>query len=208
MSISTFAELKTSVGTWLNRADLTSYLADFITMAGHRIYYGSQDPVLPSSPVRTWSMQTRASLSVSNGAAALPTRFLSALVLRGSDGNAYWTIDYLTPSVFSTYTGNTGGVASFYTIQNNQFEFSSSATTSITCDYYQSFADFSGDSDTNALLTAAPALWLQGALLEANIFVGDDEGAKKAHRMYSSVVSGLNNVAKEYGGGSLQVVAR
>ncbi len=33
MALSTYAELKTSIGDWLNRADLTAVIPDFISLA-------------------------------------------------------------------------------------------------------------------------------------------------------------------------------
>ncbi|TAL42095.1 MAG: hypothetical protein EPN91_09220 [Salinibacterium sp.] len=207
MALANYGDLKTAVGTWLNRADLAAYIPDFVTLGASRIYYGSKDTILPSPPVRTWSMQTSESPTVSAASFALPARYVSTILLRGSDGSSYWTIDYKSPSTFAEDFSNTGH-ASFYTILDNAIQLSGSQTTSIKHYYYQSFAAFSADGDTNALLTAAPSLWLWATILEANIFIGDDDGAKKAHRMFMSIATGLNANANEHGGGTLAMVAR
>ena len=37
MALTTYAELKTSIGDWLNRADLTAVIPDFISLAEAQI---------------------------------------------------------------------------------------------------------------------------------------------------------------------------
>ena len=50
MALDTYGGLKTAVGVWLNRADLTSYIPDFIKLAEQRINYGA-DGQYPSTPL-------------------------------------------------------------------------------------------------------------------------------------------------------------
>lgn len=208
MTIATYATLQAAVANWLNRPDLTAYIPDFITLAATRIYYGSDDPVIPSAPVRAWSMMQTEAPVVTGQAAPLPANFLETILIRGYSGTNAWTADYVSPSIYATNSNRSTGVAVFYTILANQILISSSATTTLTHDYFGSFAAFAADADTNALLTTAPGLWLHGALIEAYVFLGDDNGAQKSHRMYAAAASGLNKVAKSYGGGTLAVTAR
>jgi hypothetical protein len=208
MAITNYGELKTAVGTWINRADLSSYIPDFIVLGASRIYYGSKDSLLPSEPVRTRAMQTSHTPTITSAAFDLPTRYLATYLLRGTSGTTSWQIDYIAPASFAEYYNNSADDASYYTIIDNQIVLSSSATTSVTHHYYARYADFSGDTDTNALLTDAPALWLWAAILEANIFTGADEDAKKAHRMYMSISTGLNANARDLGGAALTMRAR
>lgn len=206
MAISDFGSLKTAVALWLNRADLAASIPDFIQFAATRIYYGSDDPVLPSAPVRTWSMQTVTTNTVAS-TIALPTRYLSTILIQGDQGNSGQTIDYVSPSQFTRYA-NSQQVAERYTILNNSIYLGGTGAQTLTHHYYQSFADFSADADTNALLLAAPSLWLYAALVEAYVFVEADEPTKKYHRLFSGVVTGLNRVAEEHGGGTLAVRTR
>lgn len=209
MSIANYGDLKNAVGLWLDRADLASHIPDFIALASTRIYYGNKDAVLPSEPVRTWSMQTSETPTVTSASFPLPARYLATQALVGRSG-ANWSLDYATPAQFAQYIGNADGDAQYFTILGGSFQLSSSATTTLTHYYYQSFAAFSADADTNALLTAAPGLWLHGALLEAYNFLGPtgSEEAKKAHRFFTGIVGGLNRNAGEFPGGSLRMVAR
>lgn len=206
MALANFGDLKTAMASWLNRADLAASLPDFISFAATRIYYGSDDEVLPSPPVRTWSMMTVAAPVVASSI-ALPSQYLATILLQGDQGSAGTTIDYVSPSTFSLYKNNSGE-AQKYTILNNAIYLSGTGSQTLTHHYYQSFAAFSADADTNALLTAAPNLWLYGALLEAYVFVADDENTKKYHRLFRGVVTGLNRVSEEHGGGTLAVRTR
>lgn len=207
MSIANYGDLKSAVASWLNRTDLASYIPDFITSASGRIYYGSEDDVLPSPPVRTWSMQTVETPTVTNGSFALPTRYLQTILIMGDDGGSGTSIDFIAPGHWSQYN-QSNGVGQYYTILNNAVQLSGTGTQTITHHYYQSFAAFSGDSDTNALLDAQPFLWVYGALIEAYVFVENDTNAKKFHRLFNGVAGALNKTARMQGGGSLTVRAR
>lgn len=197
MSITNYGELQTAVGTWINKSNLAAYLPDFITLAATRIYYGSDDRELPSPAVRTHSMQARETPTPSAGVITLPTRYLATIRLSGNNGGAGWTLDFITPSAFSEFE-NFSGVASKYTFMNNAIHLAGTGAQTITHDYYQSFAAFVSGTDTNALLLAAPGLWLHAALLEAALFQKDDTEAARAFRMYMAIVGGLNKNRSEH----------
>lgn len=206
MAIANFGDLKTAMASWLNRSDLTSSLPDFISFAASRIYYGSDDELLPSPPVRTWSMQAVSTPAVTSNTFALPTRYLATIMLMSDAGAQGTPLQYISPSQWAKFSINSDQAGS-YTILNNTGYLSGSGAQTITHHYYQSFAAFSADADTNALLTAAPNLWLYGALLEAYVFNEADEQTKKYHRLFRGMATALNRVAKEHGGGTLAVRA-
>lgn len=205
MSLATYGDLKTGVQNWLNRSDLSSYIPDFINLAATRIYYGSDDSVLPSMPVRTWSMMAAEAPTATNGVITLPARFLSTIKLSANDGGQGFTLQYKSPSQIAVYD-NAGNLPQTYTILNGAIYLGGTGSGLIfRHDYYQRFADFSADTDTNDFLTSYPGLFLNAALLEANIFLGDDENAKKHHRLFNGIASGITNTAKDLGVGSLAV---
>jgi len=206
MAIADFGSLQTALALWLNRSDLTSNLPDFISFAASRIYYGSDDEVLPSPPVRTWSMQAVDSPTITSGTFSLPTRYLATIMVMSDQGAGGTPLRYISPTQWAQYK-IADNQAGSYTILNNTGYLSGSGAQTITHHYYQSFAVFSADADTNALLTAAPNLWLYGALLEAYVFVEADEQTKKYHRLFRGMATALNRVAKEHGGGTLAVRA-
>ena len=66
MALTTYAELKTSVGDWLNRTDLTTAIPDFISLAEAQI----------ERNLRTRQMIVRATASITTEYSAVPSDFL------------------------------------------------------------------------------------------------------------------------------------
>jgi len=66
MALTTYAELKTSVGDWLNRSDLTTAIPDFISLAEAQI----------ERNLRTRQMIVRATASITTEYSAVPDNFL------------------------------------------------------------------------------------------------------------------------------------
>lgn len=206
MSIGTYGELQTAVASWMAKSNLTSQIPDFITLASTRIYYGSADPQMPSDPVRIPEMQSRETPTITSGAFALPARYLETIRLRGSSGTTYWTMDYISPLAFADLEDSTD-YGYVYTILNGEVQFRGTQAT-VVHDYYARFSDFASSSDTNALLTLAPGVWLWSALIEASIYQRDDAQAMRAYKMYASAVRGVNRTIKNGVYSSLAMRAR
>lgn len=201
MSINTYGTLKTAVATWLNRADLTSYIPDLITLAEQRINYGSDGQYL-SQPLRVPAMQARATGTITSGAISYPTRFLEPIRLVVASGGTSWTLDYVAPPTFTT-SANSSGLPSYYTLLNNQIETAGTGTADYTLDYYQAFSSLSADADTNWLLTNAPGIYLYATLIEAAPFLGDSQTMQTWLTMLNSSIAAVNRSTKYQGGGSL-----
>jgi len=71
MAISTFAELKTSVADWLNRADLTAVIPDFISLAEAQI----------NRQLRTHDMVKRVQATIDSDYFTVPTDWLETISL-------------------------------------------------------------------------------------------------------------------------------
>ena len=201
MSISTYGELKTAVGSYLNRSDLTSYIPDFIRLGEQRINYGGEAPFL-STPLRIPAMQTRTSGTITGSAISFPTGFLEPIRIVGTSGAVTWTLGYIAPDQFTEKSGG-GGLPTCYTFLNNRIETAGTGSAGYVMDYYAAFASLSGDSDTNWLLTNAPSVYLFAALLEAAPFLGDSPMLGQWHSMFNSAVAAVNRATKYHGGGAL-----
>lgn len=202
MSITTYGELKTAVASYLNRADLTSYIPDFITLGMQRINYGADMPY-PSQPLRIPAMQEQATGTISAGSIAFPTGFLEPIRVAVSSNGASWSLGYIPPERFSEVANSTA-LPVEYTYLDNAIKVPGSAS-SYTLDYYKAFTAFSADADTNWLLTNAPGVLLYAALMESAPFLGADERINGWFGMLKSAISGLNRSTMRQGGGSLQV---
>ncbi len=159
MAITTYAELKTAIQSWASPgggASITSLLGDFVTLAESNI----------RRDVRVRSMVQTATGTLSSATLALPTRFLEALVVTLADVEC----QYLNPQQFDELSETTHY---YYTIRGTNFEFGQT-TGDYSITYYQAFAAFSGASDTNALLTEAPEVYLFAGLAEAAVYMRQD----------------------------------
>jgi hypothetical protein len=201
MALDTYGGLKTSIGTWLNRADLTSYIPDFIKLAEQRINYGSDGPY-PSTPLRIPAMHARATGSISSGSISFPTRFLEPIRIVATSGATSWTLLYTPPERF-TEAANGSAQPTVYTLLNNTIQTAGSGAATYTLDYYQAFAALSADADTNWVLANAPGIYLYAALIEAGPFLGDTQMLQGWAGMLTASIAAVNRATKYQGGGAL-----
>jgi hypothetical protein len=201
MSFVNYGGLKTGVQTWLNRPDLTSYIPDFIINAESRIFYGGEAP-FQSPPLRIPAMQTVATGTISSSTISFPTRFLEPIRIKATSGGVGWSLVYMAPERFSEATNSTSA-PTVYTYLNNSIQTAGTGAADYTIDYYQAFASFVADADTNWLLTNAQNIYLYAALLEAAPFLGDDPKLSLWSSMFNSSINALNRATKYQGGGSL-----
>jgi hypothetical protein len=201
MALDTFGGLKTSIATWLNRADLTSYIPDFVKLAEQRLNYGA-DGAYPSAPLRIPAMQTTATGTITSSAIAFPTRFLEPIRIMANSGSTKWSLSYMAPERFSEQS-NGSGVPTVYTYLNNTIQTAETGAADYTLDYYQAFAALSADADTNWVLTNAPSLYLYGSLIEAGPFLGDSTILQAWAGMFNASIAAVNRATKYQGGGSM-----
>lgn len=184
MAITTFATLKTAIASWLERSDLTSPIADFVSLAEDRI----------GLDLRVRAMETSSDITVNAQTEALPTGFLGLRrAYLDTDGQR---IDYFPPAQFwllaeSRETGKPGA----FTIEGENFVFApypSSGSYTFKVHYWKKFTALSGDSDTNWLLTNARGLLLYGSLLEAALYLEDDAAATKWGLLYRDLLDRVN----------------
>lgn len=195
--ISTYAELKTAVASFLNRTDLTSIIPDLIRLGEQRIHYGGDLP-FQTQPLRIPAMENQAAGTVS-GTISFPTGFIQPISLIVDNGTK-WALDYMTPTQFALKS-NDSDEPTVYTYQNNNIEVAGTASISYTLNYYKAFTSLSADADTNWLLTNAPGVYLYASLLEAQPFLMDDARMTTWHSMLKSSISALNRSTNFQGGG-------
>lgn len=203
MAITDYGTLKTAVGSYLNRSDLTSYIPDFIRLGERRLFYGSDSPTA-TVPVRVPAMQERDTGSISGQSIAFPTGFLEIIRLRISTGTNYWTADYAPPNRF-TELEMSSDYPTHYTFLDNAIKIAESGAADYVLDYYKAFTSLTSDSDTNWLLTNAPDAYLFAALLESAPFLGDMDMYVPWAGMYKSIISSLNRTTNKPPGGSMFV---
>src|SRR4051812_21707199 len=144
MSVSTYTELQTAVQTWLDRTDLSSVAADFITLAESRL-----NRVLSSSRLNL--VDGSLTGSTSSRSVALPTGFVEPIALFLT---TFGVRTMLAPKVAGTFEyGTTSGVPSAWCINGSNIDLD------VPCDQAHTFSfryrkklDIASDT-TNWLLT-------------------------------------------------------
>ena len=167
MALTTYAELKTSIGDWLNRSDLTTAIPDFISLAEAQI----------ERNLRTRQMLSRSTATIDTEYAAVPADFLEVKSFKLNTNPPtplqFETIDSMD-NLSTIYTSSTK--PAYFSVVGGQFRFvpipDSSYTSELT--YYAKLSKLSTTNTTNWLLTAAPDVYLYGALMQAAPYLQDD----------------------------------
>jgi hypothetical protein len=168
MALSTYAELKTSIGDWLNRADLTAVIPDFISLAEAQV----------ERTLRTRQMIVRANASFDAQYGAVPADFLETKSLKLTSTNPQTPLQFLSIDALDAEMAKftASGRPKFFGIVGGQFRIvptpDSNYTTELT--YYAKLSKLSTSNTTNWLLTSNPDIYLYGALLQAAPYLQDD----------------------------------
>jgi hypothetical protein len=168
MALTTYAELKTSIGDWLNRSDLTTAIPDFISLAEAQI----------ERTLRTRQMIVRANASFDAQYGAVPSDFLEVKSLKLTSTNPQTPLSFLSidalDAEMTKYTAS--GKPKFFGVVGGQFRIvptpDSNYTTELT--YYAKLTKLSSSVSSNWLLASSPDIYLYGALLQAAPYLQDD----------------------------------
>lgn len=184
MPLSNYGELKTAVGTWLERPDLVDVIPDFVTLAEDRIY----------SEVRVREMEKEDSITTvaaqQKDTQSNLTRYRGVKRLYVDDAVDV-SLEYRDPDNFWSVYGNLAtGRPYAYTLEAENFVWGPTPDQpySIRALYWQGLAPFSAEADTNALFAKHPGLYLYAGLLEAALFLNEDSDIIKYTHLYDQAV--------------------
>jgi hypothetical protein len=157
MAITNYAELQTAIANYLHRADLTTAIPDFISIAESKL----------NRRLRIRAMENLATGTVAS-AIALPTGFLAMKALTVTSGGTTYPLTYITPNEI---VGDTA-TARYYSIIGDDLYFEPvGAGETYSLLYYKKFDPVSAGA--NWLITNAPEVYLYAALLEASPYIDD-----------------------------------
>lgn len=168
MAITTYAELQTAIGDWLNRADLDQKIPDFIRLAESTL-----NDVLRSADMVTQST----SVAITSGRADLPADALE-LVYAQVAGAEDEPLEQITPQQLTmlrrTRTRDAANPRFFAIIGRKIAVTPTPSSGSLDIDYYQRIPALTDSNTSNWLLTDAPHMYLYTSLLHATPFLMDD----------------------------------
>lgn len=168
MAITTYAELQTAVGDWLNRADLDQKIPDFIRLAESTL----------NDVLRSADMVTSATAAITSGRATLPSDALEIVYAQVASTEDE-PLEQIAPQQLTmlrrTRTRDAANPR-FFAIVGRQLVVtpSPSGSVSLDLDYYQRLPALTSSNTTNWLLEDAPHVYLYTSLLHATPFLMDD----------------------------------
>jgi hypothetical protein len=206
MALTTYAELKTSVGDWLNRTDLATAISDFVSLAEAQI----------ERQLRTRQMIVRANATFEAAAeyGTVPDNFLETKSIKLNTNPvtslSYQTIDAMDSLSNTTYLSS--GKPLYFSVVGNQFRLLPIPDGAYTAQlvYYAKLAKLSNTNTTNWLLTQAPDVYLYGSLLQAAPYLQDDARISVWSSLYQAGLDQLQ-IADDRGstsGGAILTRAR
>ena len=206
MALTTYTELKSSLADWLNRTDLTSAIADFISLAEAQM----------ERQLRTRQMIVRATASFAAAAeyGTVPDDFMEVKSIK-LDTNPVTSLSFQTIEGMDQLSNTTylsSGKPLYFSVVGNQFRLLPIPDGAYTADlvYYAKLAKLSATNATNWLLTQAPDVYLYGSLLQAAPYLQDDARISVWSSLYLAGLEQLQ-VADDRGstsGGALLARAR
>ena len=200
MPLANYTDLQASVASWMNRADLTTQIPDFIAIAESfiaddvRVREMLATTTLVSVPGQDYIPLPAGWLEFENIlVGGVPLSYVTPLQLR-ADSKRYVGAPLTR---YSTEGGSLllGGVQSV--AQN------------IPVSYYKQI-DPLATTPTNFLLTKHPQVYLYGALAQAALFMIDDPRAATWQAAYAAAVGKVDSANKKglVSGGSLRIRSR
>jgi len=191
MGLATFAELKTSLGDWLNRSDLTAVIPDFITLAEAQM----------NRDVRHYSMMQRDTATIDSQFSASPNDWLETVRLHLNDATKT-LLEQTSPEEIAKkreLASDTAGKPEFFCHIGNTYEVFPTPSTSQTAEllYYQKIPALSDSNTSNWLLQTSPDMYLYGALLQASPYLVNDERLGTWGNLYQSALNSTNGASDQ-----------
>lgn len=184
MALSNYTELQAAIASYLNRADLTATIPDFIKLAEATL----------NKVVRNTRMVGTASVAVSTRNADVPADFLEPLYVQLTSDEDYPLTQVSAGQIGELRQARTRapGTPRFFAIVGRKIEVTPTpaAATGLTMQYYQELPPLASNA-TNWLLTYQPDLYLYTSLLHASPFLLEDARVELFGNLITQQVTAL-----------------
>ena len=188
----TYAGLQASVADWLNRADLTAAVPDFIAMAEAQI----SRRLLMDGPVRM--MMGRSDATIAAEFTDVPDDFMGArtITVNGADtASGLLQLQIATPDEINdlkAFHANQDGSPRRFAVVGTSLQFWPWNGTGVAAEltYWQRIPALAVNS-SNWLLTLHPDAYLYGALLQAAPYLKDDARVTMWGEMFETILGDI-----------------
>lgn len=168
MSLADYTGLKTSIGDWLHRSDISAsagVVDDFIDMAEAEF----------NATLRTRSMEAQTDIVMSAGYILHPTDWLGWKRLSIMDSGIPLDAQPAPNEYLDIVGPNSTGQPWYYAVKGSKTYFNRNSSYTIRSWYYQTITALSASNTTNWLLTKYPQAYLYGTLLQATAYAEKDD---------------------------------
>jgi hypothetical protein len=204
MTLATYSDLKSAIATWMDRTDLTAAIPDFITLF--------EATANAEIPLRTRFNLGTTTLSTVAGQATvhLPSDFLEAKALINQTSPVTVLAPYTAAALYGQvdFPAQVGPPAGFtYVGEGLELAPVPDAVYALKLYYYRKVTPLSDAQPSNWLLTNFPNLYLFGALVAAEAYMGADPRVQLWRDLYEGLAQKLAaaNERGQYGGAPLAV---
>lgn len=196
-----YGQLKAAIAARLGRTNLTAVIPDFIMLGESRLYHGFRDLDVSVPGLRLRPMLALETASL----AALPTDFLAVDRLTVPGAYATRALTFVPQEEFVSLPATS--FPQHFTLMNGRIVVEGGTPAAFTLSYYKKFPALVADADTNWLLTNAPNIIMQSALMEAYAHLKDDARIPTAARMYAAAANALiqTDMDERHSGSSLAI---
>lgn len=168
MAITTYAELKSAIGDWLNRDDLDAVIPNFISLAEAQF----------NRTIRHRKMVTRSDATVDTPYFAVPADWLENIRFQ-LNTDPITPLLYVTPeqAAEERLKYSVANQPLMFTMVGQQFQVIPPPNTSYSAEllYYAKIPALSDSNTTNWLLSESPDIYLYGALVQSSPYLKEDE---------------------------------
>lgn len=191
MAISTYSELVTAVGSWLNRSDLDSLIPDFIALFEARMNRVLRHPEMESTAT--------SALTAGDTELSLPDDFLAARTIYVDDDPDNVLLALSPMNLRAAYPYETDGGLIAYAIQGSTIQLAPpvAGEDSLTLSYYQKIPALSESNTTNWLLDSHPDAYLFGTLTQAQVYLQDDQRAGMWKAAWDEIWTEINDAGDQ-----------
>lgn len=184
MSLTTYAGIQASIANWLNRADLTSVIPDFIALAEVRF----------NRELRLNAQDSTATGTLNGQLIDIPTDLVDLKRITITANGEEHDLRYVTPEDFDRYQPLSGKPFVYTSFTNNYRCAPGPDGAYPYTIYYSAKFPALADAGTNWILVNAPDVYLYGALLEAEPFLKNDARIQLWMTAFKSSISKLREL--------------
>ena len=202
MAITTYSELKTAVGNWLNRDDLTSVIPDFISLCEADL----------NRKLRHYKMIERVDATLDSRYIQVPADWLETFRFNITDA-ATVRLDLIGAEDMlqkRELNRDTTGVPQFYAQIGDSIEVfpTPAGEYPMQLAYYAEIPKLSDTTTFNWLLQSDPDLYLYGSLMQSAPYLLDDARMQTWASLYQNRLASLQKASDDtrFGGSGRRII--